>query len=348
MKRNLLQLEASSRAEPPVSVAYVLGAPRSGSTLLDTILAAHPAVQGTGELCHVAGNAWINNEFCACGERANQCPLWSEVRHEWARRAGTDDVHAYREIVRKVEQSRRWMLQLPWPRYQTSELFQTYARQTLALFEAIRTVSGKPVVVDSSKRRSRAYALSLIPGIDLRAIHLLRDARGFAWSTKKRLPKDERGGVVQEIKPMSTWHTAIGWIVTNLQSSWVRRQLAPERSITIRYEDLSSDPSASLVRIGKLLQLDFDDVIRAVTNDAPVEIGHTVAGNRMRMSGRVRFRPDMEWHRMLSAADQRCCWAITGWLMRRYGYEKRPSNPTLPSSSISTTANGISDRSRAA
>ena len=48
--------------------------------------------------------------------------------------------------------------------------------------------------------------------------------------------------------------------------------------------------------------------------------GHRVGGNRMRFSGTVRLRPDLEWTTKLPAGDSETFWRIAGWLARRYGY----------------------------
>ena len=48
--------------------------------------------------------------------------------------------------------------------------------------------------------------------------------------------------------------------------------------------------------------------------------GHRVGGNRMRFSGIVRLRPDLEWTTKLPMSDGETFWRMAGWLARRYGY----------------------------
>jgi hypothetical protein len=291
---------------------------------LDIVLGAHPALESVGELCFLAEAGWINGEYCACGKRGTDCEFWTEVRREWARRVGADDVAAYHALVREIERPNRWKFSLRRQCAWDSERFQTYAFQTRAVFEAIRAVSGKPVVVDSSKLRSRAYALSMIPGIDLRIVHLVRDARGLIWSSKKRLAKDDRAGLPREIRPKATWRMAAGWVVANLHSDWVCRQLDSTRWTTVRYEDLMAEPLSILGQIGQLVGVDLSEVGRALVAGEAIPVGHTVAGNRMRMAGQVRLKPDLEWQSKLAAKDRWLCWAIAGWLMRHYGYARQP------------------------
>ena len=97
----------------------------------------------------------------------------------------------------------------------------------------------------------------------------------------------------------------------------------PERnSIRVRYEDLISDPTGELGRIGQLTGLNLEPVAQQIANGETLSTGHTVAGNRLRMSGSVRLRPDVEWIERLSGRDRFTCWAVSGWLSTKFGYKR--------------------------
>ena len=89
-----------------VTVVYIVGAGRSGSTVLDTILGNHPEVESVGELCNLVRSAWFGPEYCACGQRGSICPFWSQVRTDWERRSGTDDLEIYMKLEDVFERSR--------------------------------------------------------------------------------------------------------------------------------------------------------------------------------------------------------------------------------------------------
>src|SRR5437773_1697066 len=59
---------AEALTDRDVRVIYIMGAGRSGSTLLDTILASHPEVVGVGELVNLHSAGWTAKEICACGQ----------------------------------------------------------------------------------------------------------------------------------------------------------------------------------------------------------------------------------------------------------------------------------------
>jgi len=91
----------------------------------------------------------------------------------------------------------------------------------------------------------------------------------------------------------------------------------------LRYEDFVADPKTALERIGSLIELDLADAANAAASGEPMQAGHNIGGNRTKKSGFVTLRPDtQEWRSALSTRQQRLTWALTGWLMRRYGYKR--------------------------
>ena len=271
----------------PIRLIYIMGAVRSGSTLWDTILGNHPDVESVGELCNVSENGWVSSRMCACGQTATQCPFWSEIRREWARLTGTDDEAGYGALVRSLEKHRLWLPRLETEARNGSARVREYSERTKALYEAIRTVSGKSVLVDSSKRPSRALLLSKIPGIDMTLVHLVRDARGVAWSEQKRLKNAVQAGLPKNYGVKSVGHTAMLWAFVNLQASWMRGRLPAWKSIRLRYEDSIARPHEALERIGSLADVDYREVAQAIAAAQPLDIGHTIAGNK-HADGRCR------------------------------------------------------------
>ena len=86
-------------------------------------------------------------------------------------------------------------------------------------------------------------ALALIPEIDLRVIHVVRDGRGVAWSLAKPYKRDVKSGLQREIKPKSVSRTALRWTMVNLGTEYLSRKLDPKKVMRVRYEDFVSDPA---------------------------------------------------------------------------------------------------------
>src|SRR5262249_5154987 len=156
------------------------------------------------------------------------------------------------------------------------------------------------------------------PDFEVHLIHLVRDSRGVAWSKSKALAEDARGGVQADLCPAPVAATARRWLLTNLVCSYLSREL-PARYRRLRYEDFVADPGATLRQIGGLHQLDLAETIRKVNSGETLKAGHVVAGNRLRMSDRLRIRPDLEWEEKLGAEQEAAVLRWTGWLLHRYG-----------------------------
>ena len=336
--------------ETPVRVLEITGLERSGSTILDLVLGNHPHIESVGEVGNLTLNGWISREslrgigprslrvpICTCGKRLDvlyvdtpeeACPFWSSVRRECVERTDPESIENYPRLRGYFERTKprllvQQYLRLLYERRRRSASFRSYARLTRAFFESIRAVSGKPVIVDSTKSPVRAFALGMTPGIDLYVVHLVRDGRGVIASLRKTFEKDIEAGIMWDHKGRPMWKAIARWIVMNLAAEWVCTQLAPKRTMRLRHEDFVADPKGALERIGSLIELDMTDVADAATSGSPMQAGHNVGGNRTKKSEIITLRPDtQEWRTALSPAEQRLAWVSMGWLMRRYGYKR--------------------------
>lgn len=309
-------------------VLYVMGVGRSGSTVLDTILGNHPEMESLGELYHSANQQWVATQYCACGSLVPECPFWSQVMLRWIEAVGAEATAEFEPLARRFELGRIWNPLVFHPGITRSPAFQRYARTSAEMLDAIRQVCCKPILVDSSKNAYRAAALARTPGVDLRAVHLVRDVRGVAWSMQKRLPSNGKDGLTGPSKPCRVWRAVLGWIAANLRCEAVARQLPGANSIRMRYEDFVVDPARELARIGDLVGADMEQVIDGIASGSEMAIGHTIAGNRMRLAGSVRLNPDVEWIDKMSPRDRWTCWLLAGPMLRRYGYRRKPDRPT--------------------
>lgn len=306
--------------EGPLRVVYIAGVGRSGSTVLDSVLGNHPHIQSVGELSRLASDAWVQNFYCSCGRRSQECPFWLAVHEAWCDLNGNFSVQEYIETQNKVEQVRH-MPSLTRESWKKTETFRVYAEQTLLLLKAIQKVSGCNTIVDSSKGLERAFVLSLIPEIDLRVIQLVRDPRGVVWSHKKAFTKDLQNGLPRDIDSQPAWRAALYWCRINLQADWLRKRLGPEKALLLRYEDFMQQTLPVLQKIGNFIGVDLMNVQRVIDEGRELFFDHTIAGNRVRMKGKLELKFDQEWRQKLSSKDRRITELLSGWLMTRYGYK---------------------------
>jgi hypothetical protein len=166
----------------------------------------------------------------------------------------------------------------------------------------------------------------MVPGIDLRLVHLVRDGRGVIASRGKSLKKDVGAGIEWHHEGQPMWKSIVRWVGLNLESEWICGQLDPGKAMRLRYEDFVGYPASALGQLGALIGLDLTDVAKAAISGVPMQVGHNCGGNRIRKSESITLRPDMgEWRNTLSTTEHRVSWASTAWLMRRYGYKRTPA-----------------------
>jgi hypothetical protein len=305
-------------------VLYLIGSGRSGTTIFGTILGNHPDIAAVGELHYLVDHGWLKNLYCSCGQKGKDCSFWSQVFREWKGdldRVNLEEYCQLQELFEVPKDFSCW-LRLLKARNNPSPEFKTYTELTQKLFRAIQKVSGKSIVLDPSKNPARGFALSLMPELELKFIHWIRDARGVAFSLEKEFEKNEGLGIDRHYKAQSVWRSALFWNIINLQAQWVIAQGYQDKHITVRYEDFLSNPSQVLERIGKLIQRDLSQLSRKVDEGEIIPLEHNIAGNRLRMQKKVRLQPDLQWIDNLPLKKQQLSWLLTGWLASKYGYRR--------------------------
>lgn len=296
-----------------LTVLYITGWCRSGSTVLGNVLAEVPGVVHVGELRFL----WLNgvlgagsNAQCGCGLPLGGCGLWAKVLSAVRPADRTPGEHAA-EVVswqRRCRTRHTWNVLRRPPSNGWAD--------TLALtYQAIAEQTGAEVIVDSSKFASDAALLTHLPGIRPVYVQLVRDPRAVAWSWLQPKRYTGRRGVFD-----STWH----WAGFNLAAEAVGRARR-DVSLTLRYEDFTRAPRAAVARVLELAGK--GGVANPVAADGTVELGgnHTVTGNPNRFErGRIAVTEDLRWPSKLSARDRAVITAMALPLLRRYGYTRRP------------------------
>ncbi|WP_254302401.1 sulfotransferase family protein [Sphingobium chlorophenolicum] len=297
-----------------IRLIYVAGYGRSGTTLLDIALGEHPAIMGAGEVTTLARHVWDRGEYCACGARVRDCPEWKAIVARWTQGEPEGFLAAYRRAQERTEglvAPGRW---LRWPGWRD------HRRQTLKLLRGMAAVSGRPILVDSSKLPGRAFALAAMPGIDLHVVHVVRDGRGVAWSLMKGHRLSVEKGVQRELRPKPLLYTALRWSMVNLAAEMLCRRVGPGRAIRVRYEDFVDDPRRE---IGRIVTLVGERPHLPADGLAPFEPRHQVAGSRHRMRKSLTIRGDDKWKRDMPGWKRKLFTLLCAPLLRRYGYSLR-------------------------
>jgi hypothetical protein len=313
----------------PDTVLYLAGLGRSGSTLVERMVGELDGVCPAGELVHLWHRGIQLDETCGCGKPFSDCRFWSEVGEQAFGGWVNVPVERVETLRRRLDRSRRIpsMARRRLESAVAAEL-REYTDYYAALYDAIRTVAGASVVIDSSKHPSLAFALAARHDLDLRVVLMVRDPRAVAYSWTKATKRPEAEIQDQAIGEFPTYTPARAarlWLGHNASLSQLRRLDVP--LLTVRHEDVVADPRAALRRIATWAGLP-EDIRLPVSSQGVAELtaAHTVSGNPMRFqTGAVPIVADETWRTATSRRDLATVTAITLPLLHHFGYPVRTS-----------------------
>lgn len=304
-------------SEESVDLVYILGVGHSGSTLLDMLLGTHPDIFSLGEMAFF--DDWVaNNKLCACGQLIWECVFWREVLQRFANDEEVDKdlpQHFPTDVRRsqaggRVEQARylAWLgsYRLLGHRAPTSLLphrLTERASQAHRLYDIIRDVSGKSILVDSSKGFNRMVSLYTLRPPSTRVVYLTRDIRGWLYSQRKRQVK---------YGPMTVAQTAQIWVKAYRSARFVLKLLPPNVSFHLRYEEIARQPEIALRRFCQWIGISF----KSEMLDFRAQPHHNIGGNPMRLRADRTIIEDIRWRQVLSAEDLQILDSIAGKLNR--------------------------------
>jgi hypothetical protein len=304
-------------------VLFLGGLGRSGTTLVERLLGELPGVCALGEVVHMWQRDILDDERCGCGARFSACTFWKRVGDRafggWS---GVDvaRVHALRAAVERTRHIPR-LAAANEPPAEAREYAAFYAK----VYAAAAEVAGARVVVDSSKHSALAHVLRWADDVDLRVVHVVRDARGVAYSWTKTVARPESDGTDQMTR-YSPGRSALLWNAHNAAFGLLARRGVPVRRV--QYENFLADPRTALRELASYAQIPIaeSDLRFLGESHADLSVGHSAAGNPMRFTvGRLQLRRDDAWVRALPTGQRRIVGAVCAPMLRAYGYPLNPA-----------------------
>ncbi len=296
-----LQTSSATKAEPATpgaergerpKVAYVMGAGRSGSTILGITLGNCEDIFYAGEL-----DKWLR--------RAGDPPLRGEQREQfWESVREEVDVPAelLGKTARCLEQTSAPFYPSTWK--QQRKLRRPYRRLAEQLYRAVAQTAGVTHIVDTSHFPRRARELQRIDGIDLYLLFVVRDPQSVVASWDRDDVVEPRFSVPRT--------NAYLWI-TYLLSLYVFLRHPRERRLLVRHETFLDDPEGVLRDI-------FDCIgsAAAMPDFSALQTGVPFQGNRVARSEVVSLkgRPSPPKRRSLLTAVLQLPWRVVFSLLR--------------------------------
>lgn len=232
-----------------MDILFIIGDSRSGSSLLQYLFALQHDVIALGEVRRLE-QIVKSGEPCHCGRSIDLCPFWTKVASNlnlrldkiktipalslWRRRFG--------QVV--IWLALRYKLELFARRLLVHE--RRAVAHCLGLYHAATKLTGKRVVVDSSKVPSHFLYLYLERKELFHPVFLVRDGRGVVWSKMKR--------GVSAVLSSKQWLNAMKMMLA------VQQVISFPKSSFVRYEELCKNPTEILENILKPLNVPVSSI----------------------------------------------------------------------------------------
>ncbi len=268
---------------------FILGAQRSGTTMLRLMLDRHSRIAVPFESFVLIDFFRRLSDYGDLENKENRLCLLKDLLNskgigEWNPKVSQDMID--------IDQCR------------------TYADLVAAVYTAYARLEGKAIWGDKTPEYTLDFDVlnKLFPRC--RFVHLIRDGRDVALSLAK-MP----WGKPDFISALEYWREVVGW------ARKMGRMLPSGRYIETRYEDLVMQPEASLERICSFLELDFE---QSMLDFSPGADCNKMPGRSKQfhknLCGGLNPQLVHRWQTDLCRADQGLAWGIAGKLLGSLEY----------------------------
>lgn len=281
------------------SITFLLSAAYSGATLFSMLANGHPLISCDGETFPYERGARI---LCSCGRFQDECDYFRTAAEGMLKKDGArfdPDLFAY---VPRYSQRRLFSRALEgfWLSglgYTASGFFRSlpaaekaekhFIAEHMAFVEKSLAMRKAEIYLDGTKSMRRAE-LFAEHGLAAKAIHLIRDPRGFVNSFRKNKQPQQYGLAL----------AAGEWKQHVRKVRALSRRFDSLEILPVRYDELCEKPEAVLHTICEFLEIPYSPKMLQFTAE-----GMHVTGNRMRHSFTGEIREDVSWKTELSIDD---------------------------------------------
>lgn len=252
-------------------IIYILGAGRSGSTLLSIVLGNSKNVFNAGELI------WIPKlEFNLRDKNIeeNVKTLWYTI----IKRTFTNlkiSFTALRKMSYRIESHQRFFINLLYFSKTKNKLFSSY---NYNLFEEIANSRNAKYIIDGSKYPGRALFLNRVFKKDVFFVYLKRNPISVVNSfAKKNIEQDSKNFIQANLY----------YFVINMYCKILSFIINKKQFTEINYEELVKEPEYHLKKISLKFGVCFEESINKARNSQPFSTGRMYDGNRVRKKSEV-------------------------------------------------------------
>ena len=261
-------------------IIYIIGAGRSGTTLLDIILGNQEGVYSAGELNRYPKRKGLSTLKDSAPSKKS---IWAAFKKELDTLGYSDYPNLYR-LVKKFEYHSFF--------FRLGKAGATrYFNYLNAFFETLskEVPANNRYIVDSSKYPARALHLSSLFKSDISFIFLRREPVSVVSSfAKADIEQPPKGFLAANLY----------YLVVNILCYYTVRKLSQKHKVSIvNYEDLVNRPTDTLTKLENDLGISFQDVKEKIRHDENLVVGDLFDGNRIRQEPFLRIKMENKTHR---------------------------------------------------
>lgn len=183
----------NSGGERPIRILCVSGSGRSGTTILSILLSQNNDVFNLGQSRDFS-RAYVKQAMCTCDKKMGACDIWSNLVQDAFGGWQEDDFRNVNEMKRKFFADAVKLNH--WGPSESLNALREKHREYLdfagRFLTQCRAKTGNDVFVDTSKSPESALAYSLLDGVEVYVLNLVRDPRAVACSWAKKLGNEKK------------------------------------------------------------------------------------------------------------------------------------------------------------
>ncbi|MCL6266663.1 sulfotransferase [Flagellimonas myxillae] len=265
------------------TLIYILGAGRSGTTILDILLGNSQDTISIGEVSRFCKRQGIPPK------REKEDPVfgyWDDVRRTFEREGF--DYTKGEESVTNHEYHTHFVKAV------FGKHDQEYIDIIQEFYKAVFDRTKEAVLIESSKYPLRAMNLSKIfngDSLKIKYIYLKKDPIQVVRSfNKKNIEQPPKGFLLSNIY----------YLTVNLICLWTVKILRRRKHAVaiVKYDDLVAQPIKTLDDIAMNLGENFDDSKQKIANNRPLYTGFLFDGNRIRLQQEILLRSKTETRKL--------------------------------------------------
>lgn len=259
-------------------IIYILGAGRSGTTLLEILLGNVSTIFSCGELNRYPKRRGIPPQRDIASPPYQ---FWQHVKAQLP--SSEEDIIQLEALHYQYEYHSGLIRNLLGLQNRKPHIqYSTFIRR---LYNAIFNTIPETIITDSSKYPGRALELA----------KLLSDEYELLFIYIKRNPINVvRSFAKKDIEqPSKNWLSAnIYYFFVNLLCQYVLHKLEKQhKTVQVTYEELVNHPRAMLTTIQQAFQIDLTDVMTKLEQGQALDTGYLFDGNRIRLKESIRLTP---------------------------------------------------------